>query len=223
MTQLARQAILDLLTSKPFQKRLGRLFSHPITLLAIATVFATIAGVWLTNYYQERAWVREKQFETFRQGYAEALKLVDEVSELMSRRFFGLNRVVWAAKGTGTGDLERVWEEYYQSVIEWNAKLLTYTGRLARFVGPEAATAFAHRQDATQGVGEEGPRSIHGYFLVSHERVRKLADCVRQRCSDQARETALQQAEQALNELGIAVEEFVRDCTASIHERAGAS
>ena len=76
------QAFLGLLTSKPFQKRLGRLFSHPIALLAIATIFATIAGVWLTNYYQERAWVREKRFETFRQGYREALELVDELSEV---------------------------------------------------------------------------------------------------------------------------------------------
>jgi len=208
-----------LLTQKSFQKRLGRLLAHPVTLLAIATV----AAVWLTNYYQTQAWIREKQFEVFRQGYTEALKLVDEVSELMSRRFFGLNRVVWVAKGTGTGDLDRVWEEYYQSVIEWNAKLLVYAGRLARFVGPEAAVGFAEREDATQGVGADGPKSIHGYFLVSHERVRKLVDCVRQHCTGQARDTALQEAEQALNELGAAIEAFTSTCTDAIDDRASTS
>lgn len=216
---LIKEATIGVVKERAFRKRLARLLSHPVTLLAIATV----AAVWLTNYYQTQAWIREKQFEVFRQGYTEALKLVDEVSELMSRRFFGLNRVVWVAKGTGTGELDAVWEEYYQSVVEWNAKLLAYTGRLARSVGPEAATMFAHRQDATQGVGEDGPKSIHGYFLVSHERVRKLVDCVRQRCPGQARDAALQEAEQALKELGVAIEAFTRTCTDAIYDRTSAS
>ena len=99
-----KEAVGSFLQERAFRKRLARFLTHPVTLLAIATVFATLAGAWLTNYYQERAWVREKQFETFRQGYREALELVDELSEVMSRRVFGLNRVIWVAKGTGTGE-----------------------------------------------------------------------------------------------------------------------
>ena len=215
--------VSSLFRDRSWQKRLGRLFSHPIALLAIATVFATIAGVWLTNYYQERAWVREKQFETFRQGYAEALKLVDELSEVMSRRVFGLNRVIWVAKGTGTGELDQVWDEYYQSVAEWNTKLLAYKGRLARSIEPEAAEALGSWEDAALTNANSDPQTIHGHFFVAHHRVRTLVDCVRERCSGEAKGTAIQQAEQAVNELSVAVENFIHACTGKIYERAGSS
>lgn len=82
---------------------------------------------------------------------------------------------------------------------------------------------FAEREEATQGVGEAGPRSIHGYFLVSHERVRKLADCVRQHCTGQARDAALQEAEQALKDLGVAIEAFTHASTDAIDEHASTS
>jgi len=207
---------MSLLASKPFQKRFGRLFSHPISLLAIATVFATLAGVWLTNYYQEQAWVREKQFETFRQGYREALELVDELSDIMSRRFFGLNRVMWVAKGTGTGTLEETWATYYESVEEWNTKIMSYQGRLARFVDPDMAEALGSWEDAQA----TDPRTIHGRFFQAHERVRVLVDCARNRCAGETKATALQQAQQAVNGLGLAIQRFVETCTASIHEHA---
>ena len=210
----------SLLRNKVLQRRLGRFLSHPVTLLAIATVFATIAGAWLTNYYQERAWVREKQFEAFQHGFDEGLKLVDELSEAMSRRLFGLNRVVWVAKGTGTGDLEQAWNDYYESVVDWNVRLMRHKARLERFVGLEAAEAFASAQDAALSHEEGTPASLHGQFMITHQKVRALVDCVRQRCNESARQAALNDAQQALNLLGVAVEQFLRSCTNRIYELA---
>ena len=223
MTKLAMQAIQGLFTSKPFQKRVGRLFSHPIALLAIATIFATIAGVWLTNYYQERAWIREKQFEAFRQGYAEALELIDELSEVMSRRVFGLNRVIWVAKGTGTGELDQVWNAYYQSVEEWNTKLLAYKGRLARSIGPGPAEALGNWEDPALTDSNTGPFTIHAHFFVAHAQVRALVDCVRQHCSGEEKANAIKTAEVAVNKLSLAVEEYIQACIARIHEYADQS
>lgn len=219
MTKLATKVLLGLLTSKPFRKRLAKFLTHPVTILAIAT----LAAVWLTNYYQERAWIREKHFEMFRQGYREALELVDELSEVMSRRVFGLNRVIWVAKGTGMGELEQVWEEYYQSVAEWNTKLLAYKGRLARSIEPVAAEALGNWEDAALTDATSDPQTIHGHFFVAHHRVRTLVDCVRERCSGEAKANAIQQAEQAVNELSVAVENFIQACTARIHEYASQS
>ena len=58
-----KAVLAELFRSKPFQKRLAKFLVHPVTILALATV----AAVWLTSYYQNRAWVREKKFEVFRQ------------------------------------------------------------------------------------------------------------------------------------------------------------
>ena len=212
------EGIKSLLSEPSFRKRLARVFTHPVTLLAIATVFATIAGAWLTNYYQERAWIREKQFETFKYTYDEGLKIVDELSEATSKRLFGLNRVVWVTKGTGTGELEKVWNDYYESVVDWNVKLARYKGRLSRFVGKEAAEEFTSPDDAALSYSEGDPTSIHGQFLVAHQKVRALVDCVRDRCPDQAKQVALKEAQQELNALGEAVDEFLENCTNQLYQ-----
>ena len=211
--EVLKDTVGSFLQERAFQKRLGRFLTHPVTLLAIATIFATLAGAWLTNYYQERAWVREKQFETFRYTFDEGLKVVDELSDAMSKRLFGLNRVVWVAKGTGTGELEPVWNDYYASVVDWNVKLMRYKGRLSRFVNQEAAEAFASAQDVSLSYQEGVPTSLHGQFMVAHQKVRALVDCVRQRCAEPAKQAALKEAQQQLNDLGVAVEQFLETCT----------
>ena len=206
-----------------FQQQLAKFLIHPVTLLAIATVFATVAGVWLTNYYQSQAWMRDKRFEVFRQGHAEAIGLVDELSEAMSRRLFGLNRVVWVAKGTGTGELEQAWEAYYESVVDWNVQLIRDKGRLNRLIGPEMAETFASAQDAKGIDDTHPPTSIHGQFVVAHQKVRALVDCVRQRCQDQAKQAAVKDAEEYLNDLSRAVDRFIRTCTDRIDENESSS
>ena len=219
MVDFFREGLFQILQQRSVRRQLGRFIYHPVVLLAIATIFATLAGVWLTNYYQDRAWLREKQFEAFQQGYAEALRLVDELSELMSRRFFGLNRALWAAKGTGTGELEQVWSAYYETVVEWNTRIMSYRSRLARSVDSEVAQALGSWDDPYAA----DPRTIHGRFYQAHEQVRALVECVRDRCSGEDRQAALEKAQQAVNELGVAIERFTDACTARIHHYASTS
>lgn len=217
MVDFLKEGLSQIFSQRAVQRRLARFLVHPVTLLAIATVFATLAGAWLTNYYQERAWIREKQFETYRYTLDEGLKVIDELSDVMGRRLFGLNRVVWVAKGTGTGALDQVWQEYYDSVVDWNVKLARYKSRLSRFMGPEAAREFASPEDAALGYSEGTPASIHGQFLVAHQKVRALVDCVRDRCQDQARQAALKDAQQELNLLGVTVDAFLETCTNQLY------
>lgn len=196
---------------------------HPVSLLALATILAAGVGAWLTNAYQERAWIREKQFEAFRHSFDEGLKLVDDLSEAMSRRLFGLNRVIWVAKGTGTGELERVWDAYYESVVDWNVRLPRHQAGLARFVSPDAAKALANPEDAALSYQEGAPTSLHGQFMVAHQKVRALVDCVRQRCAEPAKQAALRDAQQELNLLGVAVDRFLQTCTDQIFALAQAT
>ena len=209
-------AAAEVLSDRTTRKRLARFATHPVGLLAIATIFATVAGAWLTNYYQHQAWIRQKDFETFKYGFDQSLALVDELTEAASRRLFGLNRVLWVAKGTGTGDLETVWNEYYDSVVDWNVKLAQRKGKLERFVSPAAAELWLTDADAALSYSEGTPESIHGHFMVAHQRVRAAADCVRKRCDEHERRTAFKSAEQELNLLGLAVDGFLRSCTDDI-------
>jgi len=213
------EGLVQIFSQRAVQRRIARVLSHPVVLLAIATVFATIAGAWLTNYYQEQAWMRDKNFETYQYAMDEGFKVTDELSDAMGQRLFGLNRVVWVAKGTGTGDLDEVWDEYYESVIVWNVKLARYKSRLARFVSVEAAEAFASPQDAALSYADGAPVSLHGRFLVAHRKVRALVDCVRAAgCKAEEQAAKVQEAEQELNMLGQAVDAFLNGCTNQLYQ-----
>ena len=65
------------------------------------------------------------------------------------------------------------------------------------------------------------PQTIHGQFYQAHEQVRVLVDCVRAKCSGDEKQVSLQEAQQVVNELGVAIERFTESCTAKIHGYAG--
>lgn len=108
--------------SKPSGSHRGWMWSvrHPITLRAVTIAMASLGGIFVTNHFQEQTWVREVQFQIFNHTLEEGFKVVDDISKTTSKRLFGLNRVIWVAKGTGTGNLDQAWEAYYEAVLEWN-------------------------------------------------------------------------------------------------------
>ena len=214
------QALQAFFLSRSARRRIAKILAHPVSLLAVATLLGALAGAWLTGVYQERMWLRQTQFEMFRQGYAEAQALLRELSEAMSRRLFGMQRVVWVAKGTGTGELEPVWQAYYESVEDWNARLLDRRIRLVQLVGPEEAQTFAASADSLPEDPQSEPPSLHEQFRQAHEQVRALVDCVRHRCPDAEREAALKRAQEQLNGLGLEIEAFIGSCWSRIESYA---
>lgn len=105
----------------------------------------------------------------------------------------------------------------------WNGTPLTsYKRRLARFVGDEAAQALSSEKDAALSYSEGDPVSLHGKFMVAHQKVRALMDCVRAKCDAKANEQALQTAQQQVNDLGLAVDGFLERCTDALYSRTGA-
>jgi len=197
--------------------------SHPILISAVATCLITMTGTWLTDRYQTQAWIREQQFEIFKQNFEGGLSLVDDLAEHMGTRFVGLNRVIWAAERSSPDGIEAVWDEYYTSVTGWNAKLLRYKGQLNRFIGPEIAETFCSQDDYRINSAEGNPQSIHGLFLITQEDVKGLMECVQRRCDDGERLAALREASQSVELLGVVVEDFINTATARVYERAKAS
>ncbi len=197
--------------------------SKPILIPAVVTCFVAVAGTWMTDRYQTTAWVRERQFEIFKQNFEGGLALVDDLAEHMGTRFIGLNRVIWAVKEQaprGPQNLDEAWDEYYDSVVAWNAKLLRYKGQLSRFIGTGVAETFCSREDYRLSYSKGDPQSIHGMFLVAHQHVRALMECAQMNCASEARQSALREANQSVNLLGIMVEDFINTATQKVYERA---
>jgi hypothetical protein len=197
--------------------------SRPILISAIATCVITITGTWLTDRYQTQAWIRERQFEIFKQNFEGGLALVDDLAEHMGTRFVGLNRVIWAAERAEPDGIDAVWSEYDASVTGWNAKLLRYKSQLTRFIGPETAETFCSQDDYRINRAEGNPQSIHGLFLITQQDVRALVECVQRRCDDDERGAALRAASQSAELLGVVVEDFINTATTRVYERAKAN
>jgi len=104
-------------------------------------------------------------------------------------------------------------------VEEGNTKLMSYRCRVLRGVGEEVALALGGWDDTHA----TNPRNIHDFFFQAHERVRVLADCARRRCTGETKATALQEAEEAVNKLGLAIPAFIQGCTDKIHKYASQS
>ena len=91
----------------------------------------------------------------------------------MNKRFFRLQRLLWIAESGDRSSFNQMWDEYYESVIEWNYKLNANRNRIERLAGQETAIFFLDFRDATR---PENPESIHGRFKLAHDcllRVRK--------------------------------------------------
>lgn len=183
----------------------------------------TLAGTWLSFYFQTQSWIRERQFEVFRKNYEESLLLIDELAEMTGRRAFGLNQVLWVAKGTGTGDLEQVWDDYYVTARDWNVKLRLYKIRIDRSIGREQAELLQSASEEGNSDGYQTPKSIHGNFRLAHTLVREYVDSVKKGDAEDVKKQKYQQALEAINRLSFATDIFFSSCLDAIYVQVGES
>lgn len=182
---------------------------HPLVVAVVGTGLFALAGVCLTNYYQTRLWQREKTHEIFMRRLSEGVALIDELSEFISNRFFGLNRVFNVMKVSDLEGIEEVWKEYYQSFIEWNTRAFYFKGRMKRSIGIECAESFLNNQNAIESYQGGEANTLHGHFLKAHMSALKLRDCIR-----------ISELRSLLDKLGFAIEDFLNICTAAVYRSA---
>ena len=67
-------------------------------LLLSGFVLTTIAGGILNYLFQSAAWKRQQKYQLLANAIVEGRDLFDELTDLMNRRVFGLQRVYWVIK-----------------------------------------------------------------------------------------------------------------------------
>ncbi len=136
--------------------------------LALIPFISTVLGALWGSYLSARGWRRQTLLELHRQRYSEGTKFLEELSQLIGRRFFLLQRLLWTIETADPTKIADAEKTYYESVHDWNARYWLNRNKIRLLVSESQAEWFLtyaadeHRND---------PHSLHYSFVHAHRLV----------------------------------------------------
>jgi len=147
--------------------------NEKIWLLILGFVLTTVLGGVLGYLLKQRSWQIETEHSFHKTRYEEGVKFLDGLSDQTGRRFFLLQRYLWAIE---EGDKKKVFDlekEYFASVLEWNSSFWRNRNRIRLLASEEQASAFLSYNDDTTS---DHPKSLHYKFVAAHRAVINAKD-----------------------------------------------
>jgi hypothetical protein len=139
-----------------------------VVLLAIGFFLTTVTGGALGFFLNRRMWKTQTEHTVYRASFDEGVKFLDELSELIGRRFFLLQRFLWAIED---GDPEKIRDreiDYFDVVKEWNYKYWRSRNKIRLLISEAQANRLLDYSDDNAG---DYPHSIHYLFVTTHRKV----------------------------------------------------
>jgi hypothetical protein len=137
-------------------------------LLLLGFLFTTFAGAFLSNKLQKASWERQMRLDLFKKRYEEGTQFLDSLSSLIGRRFFALQRLLWAVKHPDKYDLAEIGRSYFEIVSEWNTHLRANRNKVRLLIGRDEANHFLDFGDEER---LDNPQSIHYIIKKAHNTV----------------------------------------------------
>lgn len=190
-------------------------------LLILGFVLSTILGTFLSDRLQTRAWERQKKVEKERQDYEwkrekkfEILKrklddgqsTLEEISDLINVRFYRLqNTYINIAQGS-VNAANASWKDYFETVEEWNVKLIINQNKIRRLVNEEESILFNNYE--TDSPDLKVAYSLHGKFYLVHQEILDLLRCL-QRANCDINQSEKDKVRQLLRDLDYQSDAFI--------------
>jgi hypothetical protein len=138
-----------------FAAPLGQFLKSKIGLLVLGFVLTTVCGALINGMYTNSTWKRDKRFELLKAELQKHDDLLSDLTKILGTRTFRLQRVVWVTDPEASpapdiwqlndqtkNRLNTRWDEYYQSVVDWNVNYRNYAVKLRLLAGDEMADKF---------------------------------------------------------------------------------
>lgn len=175
-----------------------KILNSNFSILVLGFLLTGVVGAWLTDRFQDASWQRQAEFEAQRRAYEwerektfellrhrlqEGIQSIEKISDNMNRRLYHTERVFEIVRKDAKKPEPKYWDEYSQSVEDWNIKLKYYEEDLQRLVGREFSTEFNdYQSDNYSQVGKcpssiESIKSIHSKFWCVSKSLRELIAC----------------------------------------------
>lgn len=142
-----------------------------LLLLIVGFLLSSILGAFWAFTLRRRSWEEQTRHALYQARFDEGTAFLDDLSELIGRRFFLLQRLWWAIEEGDTQAIDRCETPYFEVVEEWNAKFWRNRNKIRLLVGEEQASHFLSYEDDRAG---DKPRSVHYKFVVAHRKVMEI-------------------------------------------------
>ena len=139
-----------------------------ILLLLLGFVLSSLLGGLWAFILKRRSWAEETRHALYQARFTEGSKFLDDLSELIGRRFFLLQRLWWAIEEQDEEKVSACEKAYFPVVEQWNAQFWKNRNKIRLLVGEKQASSFLNYDDDHAG---DEPQSLHYKFVIAHRKV----------------------------------------------------
>lgn len=175
-------------------------------LLLTGFFMTSLLGGILTSMFQKRAWKRQAYLDLYKKKYDDGLKYFDELSELIGKRFFHMQKMLWAISSQNENLVTEREKQYEEVLFLWNSNYYKNRNKLHLLINEEAAKKFLDYEDNDI----DNPQSLHYKFVVTHRKIIEAKNDF----------SKLKTAEDFLTNLNLSSSSFIQDVTAEFSQRA---
>src|SRR3954466_5738704 len=129
-------------TGAPDANGLWSVLNSDLFLLAVGFVLTTVAGTVIGSQLQQRSWEKQTRIDLFHKRYEEGTDFLHALSTLIGRRFFGLQRLLWALGDASATKIQKLELEYFGIVNRWNSTYWRNRNDIRLLIGEVQALEF---------------------------------------------------------------------------------
>ena len=168
-----------------FATKVDEFLKGPVGLLVLGFVLTTVCGAIINGMYANSTWKRDKRFELLKAELQKHDDLLSDLTKILGTRTFRLQRVVWVTDPDPSpapdtwqlndevkSRLNGRWDEYYESVVDWNVDDRNYAIKLRLLAGNEIADKFFVGDPS--GTRKSKPGTLCWQFEKCHDVVSRL-------------------------------------------------
>lgn len=137
-------------------------------LLILSFLLTTVMGGFLGFFLKKRSWKLETEYSLYKARYDEGVAFLDTLSEQAGKRFFLLQRYLWALEESSEEKTLEREKEYFVAVVDWNSTYWRNRNKIRLLVNEAQANLFLDYRDDSAG---NQPKSLHYKFIAVHRTV----------------------------------------------------
>ena len=203
------------------REKLWQSLNSDLSRLIIGFVLTTILGGLLTQWYQDRNWARQSQFEYEKRQLDEAQKFIEKLSTSISLHLWNIREVeilVTTPSLFTDADMERIWGAFKETRNKWYMDLPVNQSKANLLLAPGMKEMLKARNE-TSNSSLNNPKSLAGFFAVAEQNVTKVMGCVRKKpCQPTPDE--INQMRASVDRLEVAATQFMEQASNLVYHKS---
>ena len=174
-----------------------------LSLLCFGFLFTSIVGQHLNSTYQDESWKREKRYELFKQEIKETSKVVEDITNDISKRVYIMQKYIWILENEDIEKINLISREYREVKDLWNIKVLPYENKLKKLVDIKLSKKFNSKNKTKE--------TIQRSFKETHSKLSNWKKCIINKCYKEKKKQVKLEAKISFGRLVTNIDYFLND------------